>query len=51
MRLRSDNAIKFQIWAINKLEHVIQKQVEEINRAQLMESIAWNHLDAKDNYR
>jgi len=35
LRLRSDNAIKFQKWAI----------------AQLMESIAWNHLDAKDNWR
>lgn len=51
MRLRSEKAIKFQIWAINQLESIIQKQIEEIRNAQLMESIAWNHLDAKDNYR
>lgn len=51
MRLRSENAIKFQIWAINQLETIIQNQVDEIKQAQLMESIAWNHLDAKENHR
>jgi hypothetical protein len=51
MRLRSDNAIKFQIWAIHQLKEIILKQNEEIKQAQIMESIAWNHLDAKENHR
>ena len=51
MRLRSDNAIKFQIWAILQLKEIILKQKDEIRQAQLMESIAWNHLDAKENHR
>jgi hypothetical protein len=51
MRLNTERAIKFQLWAVESLEKIILNQVEEIKRAQLMESIAWNHLDAKDNYR
>jgi hypothetical protein len=51
LRLRSDRAIEFQRWAISKLKEEIKNSHKEIRRAQLMESIAWNHLDSKDNYR
>lgn len=51
LRLRSENALRFQKWAISKLKDEIIKSHEEVRKAQLMESIAWNHLDARDNYR
>lgn len=58
LRLRSDRAIEFQKWAIAKLKEEIishkikiQEVKEETRQAQIMESIAWNHLDATDNHR
>jgi hypothetical protein len=50
-RLRSERAILFQKWAISKLKNEILKAHEEIKQAQIMESIAWNYLDAKENHR
>lgn len=50
-RLRSEKALIFQKWAISQLKNIIENQSKEIRQAQIMESIAWNHLDAKDNYR
>ena len=56
-------AFKFAAWLSPKFElfvykvfdkHAyseIKKAKDEVRNAQLMESIAWNHLDAKDNYR
>jgi hypothetical protein len=51
LRLRSEKAIVFQKWAIKKLKVEILKSKEEVRQAQIMESIAWNHLDAKENFR
>ena len=36
---------------LNSLKQIILKQKEDIKLAQLMESYAWNHLDAKENHR
>src|SRR3972149_11853251 len=48
-RLRSDTALRFQKWAREVIKNQLIEAQKEVRHAQLMESIAWNHLDAKEN--
>ena len=50
-RANSPIASKFQVWSRKIIIQKINELKEDLKQAQLMESIAWNHLDAKDNFR
>lgn len=50
-RLRSEIALKFKKWAREIIKQKLLKAIEDVRRTQIMESIAWNHLDARDNHR
>lgn len=51
LRLRSDNAIKFQKWAITILRNEIVETTKKLNMQQVQLDYFWDKEDQKDLYR